>query len=217
MRAAFGDCLYDAGARRLTRAGRPCHLSPRAFELLGALLEAWPNALSKADLRKRLWPDTHVAGTSLAQLVTELRKAIGDDPKRPRFVRTVFGFGYVFEGAPAPVPGPEGPAAEGPGWLLWGARVLPLRAEQTLLGRGKEADVQIPAGNVSRRHARIVTAPQPWLEDLQSRNGTFLNGHRIRGPVPLKDGDLIGIGPATLLYCAPDPESATRSGAGPLD
>ncbi len=54
-----------------------------------------PRAVRKADLRTRLWPETYVSNTALAQLVTELRKAIGDEARRGRWIRTVFGYGYA--------------------------------------------------------------------------------------------------------------------------
>jgi hypothetical protein len=64
----FGDCTFDPEARELLRAARRVDLAPKALELLQALLEARPRALSKAELRDRLWPDTFVSDTSRAVL-----------------------------------------------------------------------------------------------------------------------------------------------------
>ena len=74
-------------------------MPPKAFDLLGALLEARPRALSKAEIRDRLWPETFVTEATLASVVSELRSSLADDPKEPRFVRTVHGHGYAFSGA----------------------------------------------------------------------------------------------------------------------
>ena len=94
----FGDCVYDREVRELRRAGQAVPLTPRAFELLGLLLESRPRVLGKNDLRDRLWPDSFVSDTSLAKLVTELRQAIGDDARDPRFIRTVHRHGYAWSG-----------------------------------------------------------------------------------------------------------------------
>ena len=66
----FGDCELDLDRRELRRRGQPCHLTPRAFALLELLVEERPKALAKKALRDRLWPDTYVSNTALAQLVT---------------------------------------------------------------------------------------------------------------------------------------------------
>lgn len=59
-----------------------------------------------------------------------------------------------------------------------------------VLGRDKGCDVVLTDETVSRKHARIVRgADGYYLEDLQSRNGTFLNGRRVNGPIRLRDGD----------------------------
>ena len=96
MPVRFADCVFDREARTLTRAGRRVDLAPKAFELLQALIEARPKALSQAALRDRLWPSTHVAYTSLARLVSELRKALGDARRDAKLIRTLHGFGYAF-------------------------------------------------------------------------------------------------------------------------
>jgi len=98
MRFRFGPFVLDTDARELLRDGAPVHLSPKAYLLLEALLENRPKALSKADLHGRIWPKTFVVETNLANLVTEIRTLIGDEPRRPRFLRTVHGFGYAFRG-----------------------------------------------------------------------------------------------------------------------
>jgi len=97
----FGEFVFDSGSRELRGRGGPCHLSPKAFECLGGLLERRPEAVRRAQLQGRLWPKTFVADSSLRRVIAGIRAALGDDERRPRFIRTVRGFGYAFCGATA--------------------------------------------------------------------------------------------------------------------
>jgi DNA-binding winged helix-turn-helix (wHTH) protein len=204
----FGDCVFDAQARALTRAGRRVVLTPRAFELLAALVEARPRALSQAELRDRLWPRTHVAYSSLARLVSELRKATGDDRRGARLIRTVQRFGYAFAAAAIS----ESDAAPGAFLLVRGSDEIPLREGENVIGRGPDCPVRIDSERVSRRHARIlVDGARATLEDLGSKNGTHLDGRRIAGAVPLGPGAVIGVGPAVLVVRSGSGQGPTRT------
>lgn len=202
MRVRFGDCLFDSETRELVRSGRTAHISPKAFALLDALLLSRPRALSKAEIHDRIWPETFVSDASLARLVSEIRTAIGDDPRASRFIRTVHGFGYAFSGEVALVPPNEVAAqVDFSCQLLWGERAIPLLPGENVLGRTPQAVVSIPSPKVSRRHARIVVSTAgAVLEDLASKNGTYLGGRRIEGAVALSDGDQICIGPVVLTF-----------------
>ena len=98
MRFRFGPFTLDLATRQLTAAGQAIHLEPKAFELLSALVLERPKAISKADLQERLWPGTFVAEANLSNLVAEIRAALGDPARAPKFVRTAHGFGYAFCG-----------------------------------------------------------------------------------------------------------------------
>ena len=88
MRLPFGPYLLDLESRQLLRGADVVHLSPKAFELLGVLISHRPKALSKGELQERLWPKTFVVEKNLANLIGEIREAIGDDPSNPQFIRT---------------------------------------------------------------------------------------------------------------------------------
>ena len=203
VRVSFGECVLDSEARELRRGGKHVDLSPKALQLLVALAEERPRALSQADLRDRLWPGVFVSHTSLARLVTEIRQAIGDDPRVPRFVRTLHGFGYAFQADASPAGPAAGPAAA-PGCafaVLWGQRVFGLPPGEAVIGRSLQCLLQIASSKVSRRHARIVvTGDGATLEDLGSKHGTWVNGRRVQAPATLADGDLIGVGNAALTF-----------------
>lgn len=88
--------MFDADTREVFRAGKPVHVSPKAFALLEALIERRPKAISKDELHKLLWPDTFVSDANLPNLVAELRETLGDDAHESRIIRTVPRFGYAF-------------------------------------------------------------------------------------------------------------------------
>jgi DNA-binding winged helix-turn-helix (wHTH) protein len=212
VRIRFGDFVFDSGTRELTRAGEVQALSPRAFELLAALLEARPEALSRNQLNERLWPDTWVSQASLTWIVSELRKALGDDARRPSLVRTVHRFGYAFAGEATELSEPRPPAAVSCCWLEWGERQIPLPEGEHILGRDPGVLVRITAPRVSRRHARIrVQGDRAALEDLGSKNGTYVGEERIEGPTDLADRDEIWIGSEVLTFRAALTTEATET------
>jgi DNA-binding winged helix-turn-helix (wHTH) protein/tetratricopeptide (TPR) repeat protein len=94
----FGSCTLDSSARTLACDGRSAHLSGKAFQLLLLLIEERPRVVPKEELFQRLWPDTFVSETNLAGLVKEIRAALGDDAREPRFIRTAHRVGYSFVG-----------------------------------------------------------------------------------------------------------------------
>ena len=66
--------------------------------------------------------------------------------------------------------------------------------EALVIGRGNDSDIVLPERQVSRHHLKILYHDGRYLlEDLDSKNGTFLNGQQIHGTVPLQDGDEIQI------------------------
>jgi two-component system cell cycle response regulator len=73
----------------------------------------------------------------------------------------------------------------------------------TVLGRAPNAEVRLVDDGVSRHHARLrLETDQLWLEDLESRNGTFVNGLKIDQPTVLREGDKIQVGRTTVLRFA---------------
>ncbi len=211
MRVQFGDFTLDRATRQLLRGGEEKHLEPKAFELLDFLLERRPEAISKPEIRDRLWPDTFVSESNLTGLVAQLREALGDDPRKPQFVRTVYGFGYAFSGqvmgAAAPPPRP-GVAPR----VIWERRIIPLQPGENVLGRDEQADVRIDSPGVSRHHARIVVdAGRAVLEDLGSKNGTYVQEERLSAPAVLADGDTFRLGRLLLVYRSTELRGSTKT------
>jgi DNA-binding winged helix-turn-helix (wHTH) protein len=212
VRLRIRDCVFDRESRELSRAGRPVRLSPKAFLLLDLLLAHRPRAFSKAELHEALWPDTFVVETNLANLVAELRAALGEKGRRDGFVRTVHGFGYAFSGEAV-----EGDPKDRRGGvsgvaLITDGGTFALANGENVLGRDPAAEVFLDDTAVSRRHARItVRNSQATLEDLGSKNGTFLGGKPVTAPALLLDADAILLGSVLLTVRLANPDRSTRT------
>ena len=201
MRIRFGLFTLDDRTRQLLKGERTVPLSPKAFELLMALASRQPEVLSKTELHERLWPKTFVSEANLSNLVAEVRGALGDRPRTPRFIRTAFGFGYAFCGEAIVVDTEPARSVRPTCWLEWGRRRFPLFAGTYVVGRDADVEIRLDAGTVSRRHARIVISDELMtLEDFGSKNGTYLEGERVHDAVPLADGDSIRIGSVLLTF-----------------
>lgn len=77
---------------------------------------------------------------------------------------------------------------------------------ELLMGRESDCDIIIPLRQVSRHHARIRLSPTGTVvEDLHSKNGTYLNGRLVQDPMPLTDGDELQISLAQhFIYLSSD-------------
>ena len=212
----FDDFTVDFGSRQLLRGTEAIHLGPKAFELLQLLLKRRPRALSKVELQNQLWPRTVVSESSLTSVVTELRAALGDEARRPRFVRTVYGYGYAFCGEATEIADAV-PSITPRGFRLrifLDDREIALRAGENILGRLDEGVAWLESPTVSRRHARIlVSGDQATLEDLGSKNGTFLRGKRLASPAQLSDGDEILLGKLHMTFRVLPPVSTRTEAA----
>jgi DNA-binding winged helix-turn-helix (wHTH) protein len=197
MQIRFGVCRLDTDGRHLYRDRDRVHLTPKAFDLLALLIENRHKVLSKAELKEKIWPGIFVSEDGLSRLVNEIRTAIGDDARRPRWIRTVHGFGYAFAESETT---PKRDVIR-PFLLRWASREFLLSEGENVIGRDPTADVTIDAPIVSRRHARIVIADgHARVEDLGSKNGTFVADQRVAAAVTLRDGDQIRIGDHTLVF-----------------
>jgi DNA-binding winged helix-turn-helix (wHTH) protein len=203
LRVQFGLYVFDSRQRSLTCRGDRVHLAPKAFELLGLLLANRPSAVSKREIQERLWREVFVADTHVANLVADLRAALTEDFDS---IRTIHRFGYAFVGDAADVP--RDPKRAGPPQCLLvegcqDPRRVGIYEGSTVIGRGSECDAQIRSSSISRSHARIVLKDGvARIEDLGSRNGTYVEGERIDGPVVLKTGDRVHFGAIAFVFRA---------------
>lgn len=202
-RFQFGEFTLEVGTRQLLEEGRVVHLSSKAFDLLHLLLDRRPHLVERKELLERLWPETFVSDVNLATLVAELRRALHDEPADPRFIRTVHRHGYAFSGAATQNAEGSTTRLDGPSthWILWQSGQVRLTRGENILGRGRRVTVWLDSPSISRRHARIVvTGADAALEDLGSRNGTYVRGVKVGSPTRLQDGDEIRLGSVVLTY-----------------
>jgi DNA-binding winged helix-turn-helix (wHTH) protein len=196
----------------LLRDGAEIHLSPKAFDLLTLLVDNRARPMTRAELHERLWPTSFVQDTNLASLVAEIRRVLGDEADDPRFVRTLQRFGYWFIG----VIQNEGKATRPAGairyWLVWEKRQIALNDGENMIGRAPEATAWIDALGVSRTHARIMVSDrEATIEDLGSKNGTFVHDQRITKPCRLGDGDQIRLGSVVVTLRIPQAVESTET------
>lgn len=217
MQIRFGECVLDSDTRQLAVRGEAVHLSPKAFQFLELLLESRPRALSKSEIHDHLWPGTFVSDGTLASLLVEVRSATGDSARESRFVRTVHRFGYAFSGGAQELRASVSTVSSQKliYRLIWANREIALGLGENLLGRDEAAIVWIDDALVSRRHARIVVDETgAVLEDLDSKNGTYLRGKRIKAPRKLADEDQVTIGPASMIFRVFKQTASTATAVG---
>lgn len=189
--------VVDVGARLVRRSGTDIHLPPKAFDLLLMLVRNQPNAVSHEQLHATLWPGVHVSETSLPALVTQLRKALGDAADEGRVIRTLARVGYAFIGE-ATLAGHE-PVGAPVCRLVWRRKPFEVPAGGSVIGRDRGCAIRIDAESVSRHHARLnVSGSAVSIEDLGSKNGTWVGGDRIHSFVALADGMCFRLGSETI-------------------
>jgi DNA-binding winged helix-turn-helix (wHTH) protein len=218
MSVEFGEFTFDWDGRQLFRAAAPVHVSPKALELLHVLVERRPSAVSKAELHETLWPSTFISDATLTSLVGDLRRSLDERARQGRFVRTVHRFGYAFCGTVLERPSRHVRRARaGAGcWVICEIGQIALYEGDNLLGRDRDVAVWFDSVDVSRRHANIsIAGDQAMLEDLDSRNGTFVGGERVTRPYRLADGDRIGLGSVTVTFRVAAASGSTQSRRSP--
>jgi DNA-binding winged helix-turn-helix (wHTH) protein len=119
----FDQFVLSPRRRLLLRGGNEQPLIPRYFDLLVFLVERRHEAVHRRDIFDRVWSDVIVSDSALSQAIRTIRRALGDDPRDPRFIGTIsrHGYRFVFTGVreeeddarwpPAPAGDPAGDAA----------------------------------------------------------------------------------------------------------
>ena len=94
----FGDVIVDVAARTVCRSGAPCTITPKAYELLLALVARGGRVATRQELLKEVWGyGAFVLSRTVDSHIAELRRKLEVDPARPRHIVTVWKVGYRFE------------------------------------------------------------------------------------------------------------------------
>jgi DNA-binding winged helix-turn-helix (wHTH) protein len=193
-----GPWNVEPAAGEIRDGDRIVRLRPKAMELLVVLAVNAGEVLATPDLLDSVWTDVVVSHASLSVLVAEVRRALGDDPKSPQFIETIPRKGYRLI---APVSA-DGSVRRPTRFALVSpeTRVLLLEGSN-IIGRDPQAQIWIDSLAVSRRHSRLVIAGErATIDDLGSKNGTFLNGNKVVKAELLTPGDRITFGRMAASY-----------------
>lgn len=194
---SFGPFTLDVEGAELRRGGEKVAVRPKCFDLLVYLVGQRGRVVLKEELLDKVWPDVVVNDATLNRTVTELRAALGDDADHPQYIETVSRRGYKFIGSIAQPPTQKQAADLA---LVYNDREFPLADGEYIIGRGVDATIPIYDSAASRQHARVIVAGTTvTVEDLGSRNGTYVNGSKVTGKVELHTGDEIRIGGDCLV------------------
>ena len=210
MSVRFDDVTIDFEARALTRGGRALTLSPKAFDLLRLLIERRPAVIAFSALRGELWPQSHVGQSSLPALVAEIRGVLDETAQGGGTIRTVHRVGYAFAATATELDATASP--EPMAWMVLPDRRVPLTAGEHTLGRDGPGVIAINDTTVSRRHAKLVVhAQSAVLEDLGSKNGTWLGGSRVDRAVQLNSGAQFMLGTVKVEFTRDRPDTLTET------
>jgi len=111
-RLGFDHFELDEAEARLTCSGQPVALAPKPFAVLCVLARTPQMLVTKNALLDAVWGHRFVTESVLKSAISEARAALGDDPKRPRYIETVSRRGYRFIAAPAAAPSQSAAAVE---------------------------------------------------------------------------------------------------------
>jgi DNA-binding winged helix-turn-helix (wHTH) protein len=200
MRVRFDRFTLDTDQRRLIGAGVEIPMAPKTFNLLALLIQERPKALAKDDILARLWPGTFVTENNLATLISDLRTALTDDARAPRFIRTVYAYGYAFVAAVTEDSDRDAATAVSHWRLIHEQREIVLRPGMNILGRSGDGVIVLDSPTISRRHAAVSVAGDCLtVEDLGSKNGTWVGATPVKGPASVKNGDELRLGSVVVI------------------
>jgi DNA-binding winged helix-turn-helix (wHTH) protein len=194
------EWLVEPTLNRVSRDEVTVQLEHRVMAVLMCLAGRAGELVTRQDLVDCVWEKGFVSDNTITHAITELRKAFGDDARDPRFIETIHRRGYRLV-ASVTLDRPTLFMSEATPYsflVVLKDLEIALHEGANVIGRAPDAAITIPSMKASRHHARInITGGSASLEDLDSKNGTFLNGKRIQQELPLNSGDLIGIGTFT--------------------
>lgn len=173
------------------------------MDVLVFLAEHPGTTVPKHRIIDAVWRTEFITENTLSQAIADLRRVFGDNARAPRYIETITKRGYrliadveILDESAQTAPTEGLPCA-----VVADREEITLVAGENLIGRSPDAVVRLDSDEVSRRHALIrVSADGATIDDLGSKNGTFVWGTQIGGPTALEDGDEITIGPVVFTF-----------------
>lgn len=223
----LGEWRVHPAANTIARGTEEIRLEPKLMDVLQCLAGHAGEVVSKRRLIDEVWNTEFIAENSLTRAIADLRRALGDSARSPKYIQTIPKRGYRLMAEPSgksqkkaahqwsPVSyeplavivgesvryGDRAGSQPGEHALLCEGQEIPLTESTVIFGRGERSDIQFLVTEVSRTHARLdIRGDGAVIDDLGSKNGTKVNGRVIDGPRQLSSGDTIVIGPTTLVY-----------------
>lgn len=154
-RVVFGLFCLDLADERLCRGKEAVRLHPKAFAVLRCLIEHSGRLVTKDALLQKVWAGLHITDAVLTESIREIRKALGDDPKKPRFIETVHRRGYRF--LPPVTNGPQAGAAMLKQDIRFCKTVDGVRIAYSTMGQGPP--LVIPPQLVTHLEADLAEGP----------------------------------------------------------
>jgi len=189
----LGEWLVEPRLNRLSCGEISVQLELKLMELLVFLAGQGGEVVSKVAIIDAVWQTEFIAENTLTHSIADLRRALGDDARNPRFIGTIPKRGYRIV---APVRGLESTGVASADEEAVQLKLVTAKAEyllhegENILGRSETADVRIDNERASRSHASItVEDGRAVIEDLGSKNGTYVQGERLQEPAELVSGE----------------------------
>jgi hypothetical protein len=217
MRAAVGARVVSVRGTALVPSTFEVALNPDDLESIAGV-QSWLASELAAALEERAEAEGwQLLGRPVIAFVADPERILGRPQVRARHESRTVSLGHVGPDPAAPTSGPVG--AAGVGWLRpLGAHdpISLTAATPVVLGRGATATVDLGDGAVSRRHCELRPTAGGWvIEDLESANGTRVNGTPVSMPVPLRPGDELELaGCVRFIAEAFDPATAPAQETG---
>src|SRR5262245_20944555 len=179
----FDDIRVEPAAFRVLKAGRSVAMEPKAFDLLGFLIQNRGRLVEKQELLDAVWKDTTVTENAMTRVVAQLRKALGDPAGEPRYIETVPTRGYRFIAPVRLVDASSAPTAPSV------PETTPLAPETTgRTGPGRGRTMWL-AGALA---AAALLAWLAWFTPVLRRNADTPDHPRIRSLAVLPLANLTG-------------------------
>jgi DNA-binding winged helix-turn-helix (wHTH) protein len=196
----IGEWHVEPDFNVITNGDVEVRLEIKVMELLVYLAHQGDRLVTRSELIDGVWGTEFICDNTLTHAISQLRAALGDDPRNPNFIQTIHRRGYRLLAAVVDLEGRGAADIAQPSHfrILTPTREIQLREGANLLGRAPGVTVRIDSIWVSRHHAKVeVELEDAVLEDLGSRNGTFVNGERVTEAATLISGDIISLGKLT--------------------